>query len=374
MALNPQTARMMAQGITSPRQFAQQRREQEQQNELAKLLLQQQQMSNRGTQLGNTQKAVELSRMMQPKQNTLGDIRELSPGQFGRDVMGPNGKFLETRQLPGYQGSYQKPEKPKALSAAQQASAEWLPQGVQWHQATNAQKQEALRTQGAHKRSEAGLDTAAKAAGAAGMPPTKDNLTPAQLQVDKKFADEFLDWEATGGMGDVEKNLAQLKEVEAMLQGVVNSNDPVKRARMTMEDREKYGDMDLTGDVKAMIPDRMMALYNEDAVDAKEMVQEVVQRNLRLILGAQFTEKEGERLISRAYNDGLDESVNLKRVQRLIKQIGQAAQSKASAANYYKKKGTLNGWSGSLPSLEGIKDDSGLDADLTYNPQTGELE
>jgi len=121
MAINPYLARSLSQGITSPRQHAQNRRDQQQQNELAKLLVQQQQMSNRGTQLGNTQKALELKKMLQPKQPTLGEIRQIGENQWGRDVIGPNGQIMETRPMgPGYQPSYQKPEKPKAPSALQE--------------------------------------------------------------------------------------------------------------------------------------------------------------------------------------------------------------------------------------------------------------
>ena len=76
-----------------------------------------------------------------------------------------------------------------------------------------------------------------------------------------------------------------------------------------------------------------------------------MQRNLRLILGAQFTEKEGQRLIARAYNPSLSEQENAKRVRNLIKQMQSAAEAKASAARYFEENGTLAGWKGKLPSM-----------------------
>jgi hypothetical protein len=100
-----------------------------------------------------------------------------------------------------------------------------------------------------------------------------------------------------------------------------------------------------------MFSDNVRSLTNPQAVKTKNAVEEVVQRNLRLVLGAQFTEKEGERLIARAYNDRLDTQENAKRVNRLITQIKNAAETKADAIRYFEQNGTLTGWNGKLPSM-----------------------
>ena len=84
---------------------------------------------------------------------------------------------------------------------------------------------------------------------------------------------------------------------------------------------------------------------------APEAVEEVVQRNLRIVLGAQFTQKEGERLIARAFNPRLEEPENAKRVRRLITQIRTAAQQKQAASDYFEANGTLVGFKGKRPSL-----------------------
>ena len=81
-------------------------------------------------------------------------------------------------------------------------------------------------------------------------------------------------------------------------------------------------------------------------------VEEVVQRNLRLVLGAQFTEKEGERLISRAFDPSLSEKENKKRVDRLLNQIEKAANAKQKAAEYFEKHGTLKGFKGTLMTMQ----------------------
>lgn len=150
--------------------------------------------------------------------------------------------------------------------------------------------------------------------------------TPAQKAVDESFAKEYTPW-VTGGAADVQKNLTQLQSAIKELES---------------------GRDDLTGHVLGRFSPENRAIFNQDSVDVEERVQEVAQRNLRLVLGAQFTEKEGDRLISRVYNPRLDESINARRVRALFDQIQKAAEDKQRAAQYYEQNGTLNGFQGSL--------------------------
>ena len=162
--------------------------------------------------------------------------------------------------------------------------------------------------------------------------------TIAEQKIDEEFAKEYAVGVAGGGYEDASKQVDQLESAIAELG--------------TSED--------LTGPARGMVPDFVRAFTNPKAVDIKERVEEVVQRNLRLILGAQFTEKEGERLISRAYNDRLQEDVNVARLNRLVGAMRKALAAKMSAAQYYEDNGTLRGWKGVLPKKS---DFTGLDFD-----------
>jgi hypothetical protein len=155
------------------------------------------------------------------------------------------------------------------------------------------------------------------------------NITTGDKKVDEKFAGDFVEF-ATGGYADVQKQIQQLEGVAGQL------------AR---------GE-GLTGPVVGAMPRHMMAVMNPKALSAMEAVEEVGQRNLRLVLGAQFTEKEGDRLISRVYNPMLPESENLKRVNRLAQQIRSAAEAKLEAAKYFQEHGTLKGWKGKLWTIK----------------------
>ena len=158
-----------------------------------------------------------------------------------------------------------------------------------------------------------------------------------QDAIDKEFAKTFVSWE-TGGKADVTKNLTQLKSVAQRLAS---------------------GKENLTGAAIGRVPDLIKAATHPEAIDVRDQVEEVVQRNLREILGAQFTEKEGIRLIARAYNQNLDEDVNLRRVNRLIEQIQKGAEAKQASVDYFGEHDTLKGFKGKRFSIADI--DKALD-------------
>lgn len=160
-----------------------------------------------------------------------------------------------------------------------------------------------------------------------GLPPSAGAQAPGQEALDKEFAKEYAQWR-TMGQSDATKGLEQLH----------SSADALKKKN-------------ITGPIVGMTPDWINAWVNPDSIDHREAVEEVAQRNLRLILGGQFAMKEGEQLIARAYNPRLPEPTNRKRVLRLIKQMSEAAEQKESAARYFEENGTLTGWKGKLWSI-----------------------
>ena len=163
-------------------------------------------------------------------------------------------------------------------------------------------------------------------------------LTEGQKAIDKSFSKEYSDFILKGGFADVQKGLSQLDEAVNIL--------------------ETEGG---TGAFVGNLPDSLAAIVNKSGLKAQELVSEVVQRNLRLILGAQFTEKEGERLINRAFNPRLSEEENIKRVKRLADSIKRAAEQKRKSAEYFEKFGTLKGFKGTA-SINSISEGAGLNS------------
>ena len=172
-----------------------------------------------------------------------------------------------------------------------------------------------------------------------GTAPGQAKVKPStgQSALDSAFAKDYADFVAGGGYADVEKQLGQLRTASSAL----------------------ATDKSLTGPYVGMIPDRLRNITNPQAMAVRDSVLEVVQRNLRMILGPQFTEREGILLMKRAYNEQQTPEENKKRVDRLIKQIETAAKAKADAGQYFEQHGTLQGWKGKLPSLSDFNPDAG---------------
>jgi hypothetical protein len=157
----------------------------------------------------------------------------------------------------------------------------------------------------------------------------KKNLTPLQAKVEEKSAQDLVDFTVGGGFSDVQKGLTQLENAKQVLQ--------------------QQPEGKITGKVVGVQDDTGLLKYtNPVAQDTKEQVQEIAQRNLRLILGPQFTAKEGEALINRVYNPALPQSVNIKRLDLLQEQMSSAAKTKQEAVEYYNTNGTLKGFTGKI--------------------------
>lgn len=171
--------------------------------------------------------------------------------------------------------------------------------------------------------------------------------TPGDKKLDETFASDLAPF-LTGGYADTVKQLDQLTEAVGSL-----SSSP---------------EGSLSGPQVGVMPRQALAVMNPKAAAIQENVEEVVQRNLRLVLGAQYTEKEGERLIARAYNPYLSQAENAKRVNRLITQIRTAADEKLAASKYFQEKGTLKGYKGKTWTMKDFDPEKG--PSTQYDPAT----
>lgn len=159
--------------------------------------------------------------------------------------------------------------------------------------------------------------------------------TKGQQALDADFAKKYQVFAAGGGFADAQKGISQLRNVQSLLAS---------------------GGHNLSGPMVGSIPDALLPILNPKAQAARDQIEEVVQRNLRLILGAQFTEKEGARLIARAYNPSLEEAENARRVGRLGDAMDRAFKATLAASQYFEKNGTLSGYKGTARiTLEDIE-------------------
>lgn len=187
--------------------------------------------------------------------------------------------------------------------------------------------------------------------------------TAGRNQLDKDIAADLISF-MQGGAADAAKNISQLETVVSGIKSGSSGN-------------VSGPGVGLATGLPLGIGDAVGSIFFPKALDAKEQVAEVVQRNLKAILGAQFTAKEGEQLILRAFNPSLDESVNSKRLDRLVTQMKLAYAAKKQMAEYFAENGTMTGYDGYIPKIEDFSvifegQDTGNIP--TYNKETGQWE
>jgi hypothetical protein len=168
------------------------------------------------------------------------------------------------------------------------------------------------------------------AAGATRVSNTSIVNTKGQDKVDTSYAPEYVKNIVEGGIGDTLTQVESLENVAARLRG-----------------GEK-----LSGPMFAVIPESVLPVSHPQVAAARDDVLNTVQRSLREILGAQFTEKEGALLLKRAYDVRLPPEENARRVERMARQLRVAAEAKAAAARYFEERGTLTGYRGKVYTMQ----------------------
>jgi hypothetical protein len=158
-------------------------------------------------------------------------------------------------------------------------------------------------------------------------------LSPGQKKVDETFADTYAAF-VTGGASDTAKQVTQLA-------GALEQLETNK---------------ELTGPLIGLMPEALQSFAAPEALAVKQTIQEVVQRNLRAVLGPQFTAKEGEALIARAFDPIVGQPENVKRVRRLLEQIERANSDTQTAVDYFEENGTLQGFKYKAPRLSDFQD------------------
>jgi hypothetical protein len=159
------------------------------------------------------------------------------------------------------------------------------------------------------------------------------DLTPGEEQLDKSFAKDYTKWEG-GEKQQSESNITNLENKIATVLAGAN----------------------VSGPAIGYTPDLLKALFHPQATSFKDEMNDIVFQSLRATLGAQFTEREAQRLVASVFNDALDESFNIPRLQRLLAKIKAIYVEKQNKADYYSKAGTLKGYVGETSTFDSILD------------------
>jgi len=158
--------------------------------------------------------------------------------------------------------------------------------------------------------------------------------TPFEQKLDAIAADVYADWALKGGAANARARIAQLDNVIGALEKSATGKGAT-----------------LSGVMIQATPEFLRPLLFPQSVEARQNAERVFQDGLRAILGAQFTQVEGENFLKRAFDPALGPDVNARRASLIVEQMKESAKQAQALADYVEKNGTSRGFKGTLPSL-----------------------
>lgn len=144
-------------------------------------------------------------------------------------------------------------------------------------------------------------------------------------ELDKSFAKDYSEWNSTSKAA-VDKNLERLKQAKQKLE------------------ESKSDIVGYSGRLVGQLPD---VLRSETSKTIRDDVRAAAQGALKATLGAQFTEKEGERIMKSAYDESLSPEANIAKIDAAIKELEAGKKAKDDMTKYFEENKTLSGYKAS---------------------------
>jgi hypothetical protein len=176
----------------------------------------------------------------------------------------------------------------------------------------------------------------------AGRAPLVQNVLPGQptpptefeKKLDEKGSNVYISWALEGGAANARARIAALQDVVNKLQASATGKGPT-----------------LSGVQIQVIPEALRPLLVPAAQEARQNAERVIQDGLRAILGAQFTQVEGENFLKRAFDPALGPDRNARRLSLILEQMKESAKQAQAVADYVEQNKSLRGFKGAYPSL-----------------------
>ena len=151
-----------------------------------------------------------------------------------------------------------------------------------------------------------------------------DGTSKGYEKVNEKYAAEYIKWIETGSY---QVELENLKKLDESLDTLRNKN--------------------VTGAIIGLTPNAVLSVLNPEALNLQDNIRSIVFQGLRATLGAQFTEREGNRLVEAAFNPMLSEEMNIVRLERMRERIKAMIESKQAAVTHFQNNnGDMSGYTG----------------------------
>jgi len=146
-------------------------------------------------------------------------------------------------------------------------------------------------------------------------------------KIDEEYQKDVTDWTAGGGASQTRANIQRLQ----------SAIDVLKDPSTVLS----------SGRVAGLLPESVRKVFQSPrTASAQAGIESVAQESLRKILGAQFTEKEGEKFLARVFDVKMPEEENARRATLLVKTLDNMADTKDRAADYFRQHGTIQGFVG----------------------------
>jgi hypothetical protein len=159
-----------------------------------------------------------------------------------------------------------------------------------------------------------------------------------QLQSETPFtrqaAADFAEW-AAGGEAELRGDMNVLSQLTTALANTQNASGPL------------VGNLPDT--IRQMIPSLA------EGQNIQQGIESIAQKNLRRILGGQFTQREGEMLLARVFNPRAQEQYNVERARRLLETLQEQYMQKQAAYDYYLQNGTIEGFRTGVTNLADLE-------------------
>lgn len=148
-------------------------------------------------------------------------------------------------------------------------------------------------------------------------------------KVNQAFAGEYNSFVLQGGYADAQAQLKDLGQAVANL-------------------RQKDLTGPVVGTVNALpgVGDTLIDWFSPELSETRQKVQGAVLGTLRQIMGSQFTEKEGTRILENTFNPRLGSERVARRVEALMDKLQKALDEKVRAATWFEDRGDMRGYRG----------------------------
>ena len=147
--------------------------------------------------------------------------------------------------------------------------------------------------------------------------------------MDKKFAPLAVEWEA----GERSLAVARIRQLRAVV-------DVLKTGKR------------ITNPVLGITPDVVLSFVNPGSRQARANAERIIQEGTRAVLGAQYTQKEGDSVLARSYDISAPQTDNIARLESVIERMENAARDRQAMLDYMRGpgNGSLMGYKGRVPT------------------------